>query len=228
MTSNDLVVSKAIITDLMFKSDFTTRKFLSQYVTLGSDGLYTIKGLNGDKSLSDVESNRFNKWVLTNLCLLAHASHVVKDDDVFANRFDCSAYNCVKVVQDLSKASVVTLVTGTTILSKPIFRFEFQTSCDNILSPAEFNAFQTLISKQAKQADKSPFANGLAPLSFQSVALTDLRCVYVNNVLKSVNPNAVIELPVLAMHVSFDTDPDYLENARDLGVEEAILNYARS
>lgn len=226
MTPNYLI--KAIVTDIMYKSDFSTQKHLSQYVNIDSEGLYVPKNLISDDELHIVKPSRFDKWILTNLCLLAHQSHILKNDDVFANKFDCSAYNCVKVVQDLSKASVVTLVSGTTILSKPIFQFDFQTDGDNIMSPAEFNAFQLLMSKQAKQADKSPFANGLAPLSFQSVALTDLRCIYVDDVLKSVNPNASIELSVLTMHVSFDTDSSYLEDARDVEVKEAILNYARN
>lgn len=217
----------AICTYVMNHADYSTRKSLNGDVVLQSNGEYAPKDVSVTKTgkLTYANKTLFAKWLTTNLCLLAHNKHALAQDDVLSIKYDPKAYQCIKPVVDLAVATVVTMVPDVTRLSKPIYAYDFTPDNDMVMSSFEFNAFQQRLALQAKDTDKSPFSSELKPLTFTTAALTDLSVIYVDGALKAVNTKTDTSFPVVVLHVQFDTDPSYFDDAREVSVEEAILSY---
>lgn len=228
---NNLV--SAMCTYVVLSSDYSTAKTLNNEVKPSGNGLYTSKHIvftdDNQLTLSSEEPDLFDKWILTNFCLLAHNVHSLRNDDVFARRgLDVQEYNCMPVVRDLAVASVVKLVPGTTRLSKPIYAFDFRLQDDNlVLSPVEYNAFQLRMSKQSKKPENSPFAKDLKPIEFRSVALSELKDIYIRDGFKSVNSQGIGELSVVALHASINVDSGLLDDALNVSFEEEVLSYVK-
>lgn len=224
MTDIENIIN-AVTTVIVSNSDYSTRRALESSVILQNDGTYMPKGIVfGDDQLVIKEPTLFNKWIVTNLSLLAHNKHILRSDDIISRKYDSLAYKCVDVIHDLASVTLVTMVPDVTRLSKPIYAFDFQPDEQFVMSPAEFNAYQMQLARQAKDESKSLFSN-LKPLEFKTTSLANLGSVFVNGTRKVLNTSEKDDFQILVMHVNFDTDPDYLDDAINISVKEAILSY---
>lgn len=206
-------------------NNYDVKKVLNDEVEQ-SEGVYSPKAIQyGDDLVSFTKATLFNKWLATSIMLLSHTLHSARSDDYIGRQFNVGEYNVIPAICELSKVTEVKLVRDSSMLTKPLYSFDVSVDDNMAMSPVEYNSYQQTIINQVRDVNKTQFKD-LKPLSFSTISLDELSCIYLADQLKLVSRSNDTTTPVVILHVSADLDPDMLDSARPEDVKEVILSYA--
>lgn len=187
---------------------------------------YALKSLTRDKqvkkvglSFQTVDGSLYDRWIQTSLMLLTVAGHQRLLDDEFHNRhFDTGEYQIHPVIQKLIDVADVRMFQASDVMSKSVFSFDYQ--FDDIMSPYEYNAFESDLDSQSRT---HAFSNVSAP-QFKHLTLSELPVIYLSDgeLHKVGTSDSVKPWQIVLLDVTADLDFNYAPKAAPLELQEAI------